>query len=301
MTRPLSKLIALFLAWLEKHRQAKTLDGYRRYLDRFAAACGDVPLGSLKPHDLLSWGKTWHEIQAVQRLFSWAVNDAGLIEKNPFARIKRPRLGARKRVLEPAQLARLMRAAAPAFRAFLLAMRETLARPQEIRALQWEELRPLRRVTRPAEACAAGEAVFVLADFKARERRADPDAERILLITPRLGRFLARQTRGFLIPSGHVFLNSRGKPWTANAVRCQMRALRRRLGLAPDHRGENVTAYTLRHTRATEATAAGVTDRALADLLGHTTTKTTARYQHLQLEHLREAMGRLVKRKRVGA
>lgn len=301
MSMTLRELIDAFLAWIEKHRRAKTHDGYRRLLRRFEFFTGDIPLSSLKPHDLLTWGKTWHEIQAVQRLFAWAMNDAGLIDRNPFARVKRPRLGARKRILDGPTMARLMRAACPAFRAFLLGMRETLARPQEVRGVQWEELHYLTHERDPRQALESGQAVFVLEEFKARDRRADPDAARVILITPRLGRFLARRLRGFLIPSGPVFLNTKGKPWTNNAVRCQMRTLRRVLGLTPDHRGENVVAYTLRHTRATEATAKGVTDRALADLLGHTSTKTTARYQHLQIEHLREAMSLIVKRKRQGA
>ncbi len=63
-----------------------------------------------------------------------------------------------------------------------------------------------------------------------------------------------------------------------------------KLGFAPDEHGENVVAYTLRHTGGTRATAQGVRDRVLADLMGHAQTTTTRRYQHLQTEHLHAAL-----------
>jgi integrase/recombinase XerD len=89
-------------------------------------------------------------------------------------------------------------------------------------------------------------------------------------------------------PEAHLFLNSRGAPWTSSALRIAVRRACRRLGLDETH-GEKIVAYTIRHTAATAATVAGVRDRHLADLMGHSTTRTTARYQHLDVEHLRKA------------
>jgi site-specific recombinase XerD len=91
-------------------------------------------------------------------------------------------------------------------------------------------------------------------------------------------------------PDDFVFLDRRRRPWTANAVRCRMRRLREKLGLGPDENGENVVAYTLRHTAATRACTNGVPDRCLADIIDHTSTETTRRYQHPQLYHLAEAI-----------
>jgi integrase len=89
-----------------------------------------------------------------------------------------------------------------------------------------------------------------------------------------------------------IFLDNRRKAWTSNAVRCRMRRLRKKLGLEPDENGEKVVAYTLRHTVATRACTSGVPERGLADLMGHTSTNTTAQYQHPQLTHLAEAINR---------
>jgi integrase/recombinase XerD len=72
-----------------------------------------------------------------------------------------------------------------------------------------------------------------------------------------------------------------------------MRRLRRRIDLADD-----VVPYTLRHTAATRATVAGVRDKLLAELLGHTSTRTTARYQHPNVEDLCAAAERATARAR---
>ena len=75
-------------------------------------------------------------------------------------------------------------------------------------------------------------------------------------------------------------------------------ALREKLGLGPDENGENIVAYTMRHTSATRATACGVRDKLLAELMGQTNTATTQRYQHLQAEHLADAIRRVNGRKK---
>jgi len=54
-----------FIAWTTRFRKPKTVDNYRRYIDRFLDHVGDIDVSILKPHHLLTWGNTWHEIQAV--------------------------------------------------------------------------------------------------------------------------------------------------------------------------------------------------------------------------------------------
>ena len=75
------------------------------------------------------------------------------------------------------------------------------------------------------------------------------------------------------------FLNEDGHPWTYNALRCRMRRLRERAGIAPDDNGETIVLYTNRHSYGTSASGK-VTEHSLADLMGHTTTRTTRKYVH---------------------
>lgn len=290
MDLTLRNLIERFLEWGENFLAAGTCKNYRRLLERFALAAGELPAAGLRAHVLLAWGKTWHEIQAVQRLFNWAVHDAQLLAENPFKRVKRPPLGQRSRILDRGVMLRMFRKTSPAFRRYLIALRETLARPQEIRAAKWENLWWPDKPHGMAQALQLGRAAFILEDFKGRRRRADPRARRVIPISPRLGRLIFRISCTQQPGGVHIFVNDRGRPWTNNAVRMRFRWLRKTLPLPRDHRGENVVAYSIRHTTATWAAAAGVRDRILAEVMGHTSTRTTARYQHLELAHLQQAL-----------
>jgi integrase len=298
MQYTLSQLITLFLDWTAANRAPGTVAGYRRHLDAFAVHVSGVELPDLKAHHLLTWGTTWHRIQAVQRLFSWAKNDAELIERNPFARVIKPRPGGRRRILTYKELATLLRKVRGDFRMLLIASRETLCRPQEVRALNWEDLHHDETSRSLDQALESGHAFFRLTEFKSQSRRRDHLATRIIPISRRLGRAIARKKRNTISHLGPVFVTFRGAKWCKEKIRNRMRSARRRAGLVADGRGEQVCLYTLRHTMATIASAKGVSDRVLADLLGHSTTRTTARYQHLQLGHLIAAMRRIHERRK---
>ena len=88
-------------------------------------------------------------------------------------------------------------------------------------------------------------------------------------------------------PEGPLFRNSRGKPWTRNAIRCRFRQLRRKL---PQLKG--VVSYTYRHSYAADALEQGVGVAQVAELLGRTSTDMVMQhYQHLRekRDHLKQA------------
>jgi integrase len=295
-TLSLEELECKFLHWLEREARLgrcspRTIRYYRQQLQPLVADLGKVDVSMLQARDLRDRATSWHRVQAAQRLFAWAedpeLGGAELgapVERNPWRHVPRPPLGQRVRVLRPWESARMLRAARPHLRRFLIAMRESLARPQELRSLRWfhwdEQL-----------------GAFVLTDFKGRKARKDGLAVRVLPVSPRLARLLSRLRRRRPKPAGAVFVGQAGRAWSSNALRCAMARLRRRCGIAPVG-GENVVAYTWRHTAATNATRNGVRDRLLADLMGHASTSTTARYQHLAPEHLAEAIRLATARRR---
>lgn len=287
--RTLAELEDFFLTWLAKEVAAsrareRTHRYYRNWLKRFtAAAGGDRRLAELVPLDLERFKSGWHSVQTVQRLFNWGC-EMGILDKNPFAKVKKPPLGQRQRVLSNAEMIALLRACRKPLRDILQAQRWTMARPQELRALHWRDYR-------------AELSVFLISDFKAKDRRRDGARWRVLPVCPRMARLLGRLQKSATDPAGMVFHNSHGLPWSCNALRLAVRRAARRAGLEAQGQ-EHVVAYTLRHTAATNATANGVRDRLLADLMGHTSTRTTARYQHLQTEHLVEAIQQATQRRR---
>jgi integrase len=294
----LSELIQLFLAWSEVYLHKKTARIYTHYLKKFLASVGDKKLEELKKFHLQAWAKTWHEFQAVQRLFTWGVVDAEIITKNPFKGMRKPPLGERRRILSRRESISFLRGARKPFRSLMLAYRETYARPQELRLATFEDLKAENPAMDIDLALRSGQACIVLESYKCRLRRKDPNTPRVILLSPRVGRMIARLRMSRKRNDERIFKNAMGKEWSQNAVRCCFRRLRKRIQSKRDTRGENIVPYSFRHSGATAAAASGVRDRMLAELLGHTSTRTTARYQHLSIEHLRSAMQKLWIKKR---
>lgn len=285
-------MVNKFLAHCAASKSPKTEMAYRYQLSKLVSRKGSKIANRLRPIDLTSWAKSWHEVQAVKRLFSWAVKEAGIIRKSPIVYVRLPARKGRRRTLTPTEIARFLRSQRREARLYFLALRESAARPQEIRAATFADLYSEKPGEDIRQALVEGRALIVLYEFKDSDKRTDDDRPRVVLVSKRLGRAVCRRMRYMHDARDHIFINTEGKPWSNNAVRCVMRRARRRLGLHRDARGENVVAYTFRHTAATNLAAAGLLDRTLADLLGHVETKTTARYQHLCVGHLRAALAR---------
>ena len=275
-----SELIAVFIAWNRVHRRPRTADYYAGQLRGWERVAGGLAVEDVRPLDCLAWASSRARVVALQRLYSWAIMTAGIVTTSPAASIERPRIGSRKRTFTAREQARLMRGAAADFRRVLIGARETAARPQEIRGLDWEEL----HVADPKAAfwaqVLAGRSYFVLGEYKGMDRRGDGGPSRILPVSPRFGRLLFRTAIVYEI-IGPVFRNCRGNGWTANAVRLRMSRLRRRVGLGLGPTGEAAVMYHWRHTTATRWAAAGVAPKALAEALGHSSITTTDRYLHL--------------------
>jgi integrase len=226
---------------------------------------------------------TRHFRLAVERLYKWA-HQVRAVPANPIGRLEKPPPGQRDRIATRAETARILAASSRAYRRFLAVQRHTLTRPWELRQLRWADVDERGRVLR-------------LRDFKAKKRRKDRLRVRYVALDGFAARLLAavRRNRNPL-PADLVFPNRYGAELTCQAVRLAMHRACERAGI--DQRGERVVCYTMRHTGATAATRAGVRDRVLADLMGHTSTRTTARYQHLDHTDMIEAIDRANARRR---
>ena len=289
----LGELADEYAEWMEREvsggeMAAATQAYYECLIQRFLNVVGGRrPASAILPLELERYKTNRHSVQTIQRLYNWGV-EMGLLDKNQFRRkIKPPETGERQRTLTRSELALFVRKAGRPFSYFLVALFHTIARPQELRVCQWKHL-----VEQP-------EPAFILTDFKARHLRKEKKSKRIIPLDCTVMRFIDRWRRE-QAPAldDFVFLNSQGNPWTGNAIRCRMRRLRTKLGFGPDESGEQIVAYTLRHSGATEATINGIQQRALADVMGHTTTEMTQRYQHLKTQHLHRALQEAEARRR---
>lgn len=275
-------LIAHVVDGVLKHSQEQhesgTYDWYKNFLDSFKAACGTLRITLLKKNHVQKWLKTKEynptsqnrAISAIKRAFNWAVEEEH-IAKSPVAHLRKPKSLVRDRVLTPEERKMILAAIkGECFRDFVQALTFTGCRPGEV-----------ARVNREIVNLDAG--LWVFAKHKTAKKTGRP---RIVYLCPEAleltKRLLAKRD-----DDGPIFRNSKGKPWTRNAIRIRFRNLRKK---HPELKG--VIAYTYRSSFATDALEAGVPDATVASLLGHTNTATLhkfyARLSH-KVEHLKDA------------
>ncbi len=218
-------------------------------------------------------------LAVVQTVFNWAVRH-DLLEVNPLAGYQKPRARMRTRVIEEAEFRSLLRHSDASFRKALIALRLTGCRPGELRELIWEWVD-------------LDNGLWILPLHKTITTQRQPRPRMIPLPAPiwRLCRLLAQQPHQH---ADHVFTNSRGKPYTKDCFCRKLARVRKRarIGLKG---GERLVLYSARHTFATHS-AGRVTDMELAELMGHTDTRTTRRYVHLNAGRLREIQQRAAAR-----
>lgn len=258
------ELVDLFLIACEEETP-DSFEWYRRFLQSFIDSYKGT-VSNLKPLHVNGWLKSkpkWKQgtqrqaIVCVKRVINWAF-DEGYITQKPLRKLKRPPMPRREVLVAKKTHTKILKETDEAFTTFLTALRETGARPGEIRT-----------VTAAMVNLKAG--VWTLPKHKTADKTGKP---RTIYLTPVMVKLTAKLMKQR--PSGPLFLNSRGEPWKANAVRCRMRRLREKLELPA-----GTVAYSYRHSYATNALENGLSDVQTAELLGHADTKMIKTYGHL--------------------
>jgi integrase len=257
----------LFIDWSRKTQEPASAELARHFLQSFInhpfqrRLCGKLKLTALKPLHVTDWltGKDWNPttcnraISLVKRGLNWCV-EQGVLTRNPLRDMKKPRERRRERILSAEERQAIVAAVKDkAFLRFLYALGQTGARPGEIRKVTAAHV----------NYSVDGKPLYWELKGKSTERTGDA---RCIYLTPGMAELtgdLARENY-----DGPLFLNTRGKPWTRNAIRIRFRNLRKRLGLAP-----GVVAYVFRHTFITDALEKGVPLASLAELAGHKDTR----------------------------
>ncbi|REJ87797.1 MAG: site-specific integrase [Planctomycetota bacterium] len=279
-------LLAAFADWSERHTSESTYDWYCRYLKSFLDhAPSGLTADRLKPFHVTKWldaHPSWGDssrrgaIAALKRAFQWCV-DEGFLDRSPVRSIKKPAIPCRQTTLTRDQRQLILQEASDdAFRDLLIAAEETGVRPQELCKVE------ARHVD-----LENGLWVFAASEHKTGAITGKP---RIIFLTENALNLTRRLVDE--CPNGPLFRNSRGQPWTSNAIRCRFRRMRKRLS---EHLPQDLCAYLYRHTYATDALENGVDPITVAELMGHRDATMVSRvYQHVgaKREHMLAAAER---------
>ena len=248
-------LLDKYLTWCEHNLAAATARKNRFHLKRFGAHIKpQLTATDVKPLHVQRWidkqyrGKssTYKNIAitAVKAAFNWAV-EQGYLDHSPVARMKKPRCASREFFLPAVDRLRVLNAArGQQFKELVAVMFASGARPQEMRVIAARHFEPdLSRL------------VFLREESKGKQRR------RVIYLDDMSREIVERLVA--IYSRGPLFRNSRGHPWTADALSARFRRLKAKLGMP------QLCAYTLRHSYAYWQLTAGTDSYVVGKLLGH--------------------------------
>jgi len=212
-------VIDLFLEWVSKHRAADTYEWYRQRLQAFAEHVdGSLTTRDLRPFHVQEFidsmphasGTKRNYVRAVKRAMKWA-KQQGYIDENRIAEMTKPKGGRRELVVSDAEWQLVLNLVRnDALRDLLIVTWETGCRPQESLRVEARHVDTVNQRW-----------VFPESESKTDETRIVYLTDKALAIS---GRLMRRY------PSGPLFRNTRGKPWTTDAVNNALRAIRIRMG-----------------------------------------------------------------------
>jgi len=223
-------------------------------------------------------------IYSVQRVLNWAVEHE-LIDRSPIGKYRRPRERSRSRVITADEFARMVAVAKPVFVDVLHVMRATGCRPKEVRTLTWSMVD-------------LDSGLWIIPVHKSTETAEEP-RPRVIPLDSMILAICQRLSAAPHTPDDFVFLNTEGRPWTKGALVQQMDGVRHRAGIEIKA-GERVVLYSNRHTFGTESVGK-ISDIELAELMGHSTTRTTKKYVHMNTDRLKDIRRRLGSQEKEGA
>lgn len=279
---PFALLADEYLADVQSRRAPETYRNYREQLLRAMGIVGtglrvaDVRRIHLAKIEQRMTGKyssatIRDTIAVMQQVYNWAVcND--LLDSSPLIGYQKPAVVGRTRVVTDEEFQTLLRFSDPSFRRFLIAMRQTGCRPGEIRTLTWSMVD-------------LEQGLWILRKHKTVTMQREP-MPRIIPLSETMLKMCVLLARAAQDQDAHVFTNQKGSAYTKDTVVRKMARIRKRAGIEKKN-GESLVLYSNRHTFATSAVGS-VSDTELAELMGHTTTRTLRRYVHLNADRLHE-------------
>ena len=258
-----------YLAWARDHRAESTFKKKKLpFLRSFGRYVGKrLKVSELRAYHVQRWvdqsfrgrSPTTQNIAIVevQAALNWAAQYQ-YIERNPIAKMPKPRPNMRECVLPAARWPELIKAIKDeAFRDYVAVMVMTGARPQEMRRMEARHFdKDFRRI------------VFPASESKGKRR------PRAVYLPDEAYQIVERLTGHYT--SGPIFRNSKGEPWTKNAVTWRFQRLKKKLN------EPKLCATVLRHSWAHHQLREGSDSHLVSALMGHTSGRMLEeRYGHI--------------------
>jgi integrase len=287
-----------YAVFLKNQGRERTLDMFRRCCDSAVQEFGHLKYKELKimhvqawldkmglergrsrGNRIRKWGHTMKRlaVDKLQAAFSWCVQQ-GMITRNLINGPARQSLGIRRKgisrgrdyVLPSGEHGKVVGAAKPYFADLLEFLHGTGCRPGEVynaTAKNFDRAQGAIVYRHDAE----------LPDYVHKTARRT-GKDRVIYLNADLRAMVERLSLKY--PTGPLFRNRDGRPWTNSSVHLMLKRLRTRLKLAAG----KMIAYSYRHTFATNWLLDGGSIKVLADLMGNSVTMIERHYGHLDVD-----------------
>ena len=217
----LAGVIDAFLGWVQKNRSASTYEWYRYRLQRLISKYPELKAMTLRPYHVEQWIDDYelsvtsrrNYLRSIKACLCWATKQ-GYIDKNPIDGLEVPAGERRDVYVPPDEFLRLLEFVPRSdFRDLLVTTYQTGCRPQES-----------LRVTAEFVDLPNGRWVFPQKESKGKH------APRIVYLTDEALPITERLMERW--PSGHLFRNTQGRPWTACTANTMFDRIQTRMGQA---------------------------------------------------------------------
>lgn len=242
------------LRQLQRHADGEVSDQWlervSRTIEAFNAAHPKIHALEITPPVLYRWmakksaNYRRTEYSGIRQCLTWAFNNK-LISEDPLVALEMPRMQSREKLLLISEHRQLCRASDRVFKPLMRMAWLVGSRPGELRKLKWEH------VTEDFSRA-------VMHEHKTAKKK---DKPRVIYFPPRAQALLKRLHRDRLPEAEFVYLNSRKKPWTQNAIVQRMDQLE-------EDTGVKAVAYEYRHAWITRALESGMAVAVVAELTG---------------------------------
>ena len=252
-----------FMDWTQLHRAPRTYDFYKERIERFLKAVPNMQVTEIKPYHAQQWldsYKDWSDgykagvVTSLKRMFNWAVKQ-GYIDRNPLNGLEKPDAPPRDQLISP-QLFEEILSHVPNHNFHDIA-----------RFVWFTGCRPEEAVIIEPRHYDAEHKRIVLPKNEAKGRK----RARIIYLPDEALEIVQRN-----LNNTPIFLNTKGRPWTAYAINCTFERVKKKMGV-------RFCMYALRHSFGNQSiTKAGLSLEETAIAMGHRdTTMIYKVYGHL--------------------